>query len=203
MTLLRDLQTIPWKIVAKIYGNNHASLIGLFTHWWVSASPQIRWALESGPSFGYHDKGLGGGMCDALLCEEDQALGVLEIEGTRGKYTAEKIGSFFGAELEYYRSLSFGILTLYAYSPTGKGRDRAYRPARDEETIQAIVHVSGNHPDKEIAVIAIDKLFNRQKIGVRARSEYYSGEVSKVTGFLYKEGHEVESLIFYEANNAG
>ena len=203
MTLLQDLQTIPWNIAAKIYGNNHASLIGLFTHWWVSASPQTRWALESGPSFGYHNKGMGGGMCDALLCDEDQALGVLEVEGTRGKYTAEKIGSFFGAELEYYRSLSFGILALYAYSPAGKGRDRTYRPARDEETIQAIVRVSSNHPEKVIAVVAIDKSYSRQQIGIRARSEYYAGELSKVTGFLYREGQEVDSLILYGANNAG
>lgn len=202
MTLLHDLQTVQWNIATKIYGNNHASLIGLFTHWWVSVSPQNRWALESGPSFGYHEKGKGGGMCDALLGEGNQAVGVLEVEGTRGKYTAEKMGRFLGAELKDLRSLSFGILVLYAYCPTGRGNERVFRLAQYEETVQAVLHVSSHYPDKPIALVTIDKSYNRQQSGIRAKSEYYAGELSKVAGALYKAGQEVDSLTFYGANIA-
>lgn len=201
--LLQELQTIQWGIAARIYGNNHASLIGLFTSWWIAKSPQTHWALESGPSFGYHQKGLGGGMCDALLCEGHQALGVLEVEGTRGKYTAEKIGSFFGADLEHYRSLAFGILALYAYSPVGRGSARSYRPAQDIETIQAVKQVSSNYPEKLIAVVTLDKVYHRQQTGLRARSDFYAGELSKVTGFLFKNGQEIATRVLYGEMSAG
>ena len=199
MIALQDLRRVPWNIAARIYGNNHASLIGLLTHWWVSASPQTRWALESGPSFGYHARGVGGGMCDALLCENDQALGVLEVEGARGRYAAEKIGNFFGSDLEYYRCLSFGILVLYPYSPVGRGDDRHFpQPGEDAETIEAVTDVSRRHPQKVIAVVTLDKVYNRHQNGVRARNEYYAGELSQVTGFLYREGNETDRLILFD-----
>lgn len=202
MTLLHDLQTIPWNIAAKIYGNNHASLIGLFTLWWVSALPQKRWALESGPSFGYHEKGKGGGMCDALLGENSKAVGVLEVEGTRGPDTAIKIGRYFDAQLDYYKSLSFGILVLYAYSPTSRGPDGIFRPAQGELAQQAILQVSSDQPDKVIAFVTIDKSYNPQKDGVRSKNPYYAGELNKVTGTLYKAGQVIDSLILYEFNSA-
>jgi len=41
---------------------------------------------------------VGGGICDALLCEGRDALGVVEVEGARGVSTARKIGKFFNAE---------------------------------------------------------------------------------------------------------
>jgi hypothetical protein len=203
LALLRSLQGVPWNVAARIFGNNHASLIGLFTHWWVSLSPQTRWVLESGPSYGYHTKGIGGGMCDALLYDGEEALGVLEVEGTRGKYTAEKMGQFFNAEIEYYQSLSFGILVLYAYSPRGKGQERAYPQAQDEETIKQVIHVSSNYPNKAIIVVTMDKSYNRRNTGVRSRNEYYWGELSKVMGVLYEQGREVASLLLYDENNVG
>jgi hypothetical protein len=199
---LQDPQTIPWNISARVFGNNHAFLIGMVTQWWISASPQTRSALESGPSFGHHEKGLGGGMCDALLCENDQPVGVLEVEGTRGKYTAEKFGRFFGADLEYYKQLTFGILILYPTTPFGKGEARGYRSAMDNETQEAIVRVSADHSERVIAVITMTKSYIRQRLGVRARTDYYAGDLSSVKGELYKDGRKVESLTFWEMQNA-
>ena len=203
MISLQNFKKIPWGIAAMIYGNNHAYLVGLLTHWWILTSPQTRWALESGPSFTCHKQNKKGGLfCDALLCDKNQVLGVLEVEGTRGQYAADKIGIFFGAEPEYYKNLSFGILVLYAYNPKGRGVNRGYPSAKNKETTQTIERVSKTYPNKVIVVVTIDKFFSRQKIGsVRARSEYYTGELSKATGFLYKKGRETDSLIFYEANN--
>ena len=197
LTLLMSLKTVPWVVASRTFGNNHATLIGLLVNWWVLASPQTRWALESGPAFGYRGHGVGGGMCDALLCEGAEVCGVLEVEGTRSKYTAEKIGKFFTAEIEHYRSLSFGILVLYAYSPSGKGKERAYQAARDEETIQEVLRISKSFPEKGIIVITLDKLYKRQSTGIRSRNEYYWGELSKVKGFLYERGQETKSLLLY------
>ncbi len=142
-------------------------------------------------------------MCDALLCDGEEISGVLEVEGTRGKYTAEKIGRFFDAEIDYYRSLSFGILALYAYTPVGRGRARAYLSARDEETIREVVRVSSNHPQKAVIVVALDKLYDRQQAGVRTRSEYYCGQLSMVMAYLYEHGQEMASIRLYGENGAG
>ncbi|MCC7362252.1 MAG: hypothetical protein IT317_22410 [Anaerolineales bacterium] len=174
----------------------------MFTHWWVSGSPQTRWALDSGPSFGYRAKGVGGGACDALLCENEQVLGVLEVEGTRQEYTAEKLGNYFKAELDYYRSISFGILALYAYSPTGRGEERTYASVRQEGTVRAILQVAIAHPDKQIVFITVDKEYRHQRTGVRTKALYYAGEISRVTGCLFQNGQEVASALLYGAGRA-
>src|SRR5262245_32998390 len=92
MALLESLTAAPWMVAARTIGNDHATLIGLLVHWWIINQPQTRWVIESGPSFGYHEKGIGGGMCDAIFCEGAEAVGILEVEGIRSVYTAQKIG---------------------------------------------------------------------------------------------------------------
>ena len=42
-----------------------------------------RLAAQGGPSFGYNPRGLGGGICDAILGEGPTSRGVVEVEGTR------------------------------------------------------------------------------------------------------------------------
>jgi hypothetical protein len=140
-------------------------------------------------------------MCDALLCENDQPVGVLEVEGTRGKYTAEKFGRFFGSNLEYYKQLTFGILILYPTTPFGRGDTRGYRSALDNETQEAIVRVSTDHSERVIAVITMTKSYVRQRLGVRARTDYYAGDLSSVEGKLYKDGRQVDSLMLWQMLN--
>ncbi len=198
MNLLNNLSTAQWLVAAKTFGNNHATLIGLMVNWWITAASETHWVLESGPSFGYRPNGEGGGLCDALLCEGNSVLGVLEVEGTRGKYTAEKIGYFFAAELEHYTTLKFAILLLYSYSPTGKGVSRTMQPARNPETFDEVCRVSALYPEKSIVVITIDKIYERPTEGIRKRSEYYFSKPSVITGYLFQQGQEVDSRVLYD-----
>src|SRR2546426_891029 len=114
-SLLDDLAAVRWDVASRTFGSDHATLVGLLVEWWVSGAPKIRWALESGPSFGYVEGGAGRGQCDALLCERDLALGLVEVEGYRRVYTAEKIGKFFGSSDRDLSALAFAILLVYAY----------------------------------------------------------------------------------------
>jgi len=166
--------------------------------WWISLSPGKHWALEGGPSFGYRKRGIGGGgQCDAVLCDEKDALGILEVEGTRPLYTIEKIGKFFAAEYGEFKTLRFSILLLYAYEAVGRGDARKIPPAGTPQVFEATSKLSATYPDKSIIVITLDKIYERQSEGVRARNEYYWGTPSTIKGFLYRNGEQVAPEQFF------
>ncbi len=198
MKLLDSLSCAPWVVASKTYGNSHATLIGLLVNWWITAQPESRWVLEGGPSFSTLPKGIGGGICDGLFGENDNVVGVLEVEGNRNKYTAEKIGKFFAAELDHYAALKFGILLLYSYSAEGKGKDRVLPPARNADAFEELANVSTQYPDKDIVAITLDKVYERQNKGIRSRNEYYFGTPSTIKGYLFKEGQEKEEKLLYQ-----
>jgi hypothetical protein len=167
--LLEALQQAPWGVAARAYGNSHATLIGLLVQWWITADPAARSVVEGGPSFDTRRQGVGGGICDALFCAGDDAVGVLEVEGTRGTTTATKIGSFFPAAYPSLERLQFGILLLYAYEPRGAGINRRFSAAGDAATLTAVAQVSQAYPEKPLLVITLDKTYARQSSGIRAQ----------------------------------
>ncbi len=99
--LLDSLKLAEWSVAGHTFGNSHATLIGLLIQWWIALELKTHYALESGPSFAYHEKGVGGGLCDAIFCEESNkesdAVGILEVEGTRGEYAMQKLEKFFAS----------------------------------------------------------------------------------------------------------
>lgn len=198
--ILQELQKVRWHIAGKTYGNNHATLIGLLVDWWISMSPTTHTALEGGPSNGYSRKGMRG-QCDALLCDNGLPVGVLEVEGSRCFYTARKIGYFFAPRNIELKSLEFGILVLYSYEPVGRGKDRKLLSAEDAESIKEVLSVTKKRPDKYVAVISVDKKYVPQNSGIRAQTEYYFGEPSKIQGRFYYNGRRSEPYTFWE--NAG
>jgi hypothetical protein len=201
--VLDNLRNARWDTVAKTYGSSHATLIGLLVEWWISSNPDNHWALEGGLSFGRRPRGVGGGICDALLCEGREAVAVVEVEGTRGVSTAQKIGKFFNAEYEELETLRFAILLLYAYSPKGRGPNRYMPPATDTETIEEVKKVSASYPDKLIIVVAVDKIYEGPQAGVRQHNKYYMSRLSQVNGSLYEGGEESMSLVLYKNRMSG
>lgn len=190
--LFADLARIPWVVASQTFGNDHATLIGLLVSWWVSGDPSSRWAVEGGPSYGYRKREQGGGgQCDALFCQDQVAVGVLEVEGTRPDYTAAKLGKFFAAEYDDLRSLEFAVLLLYAYQPTGLRENRHLPPALDAKTTKQVQAVSTRYPAKAIILITLEKLYERQASGIRARSEYYWGRPTDIGASLWVAGQRV------------
>lgn len=187
--LLDDLARVRWDIALRTFGNSHATLIGLLVEWWIADAPTERWALESGPAFGYRPREVGGGgQCDAILGVGEASRGVVEVEGSRHAYTIEKIGKFFAAEHPDLASLDFGIFLAYAYGPVGKGPARTIPPLPAEGFLAAARAVTAQHPGKQVVVLTLDKAWEPQKVGPRARSEYYGGRPTRVRGWLVTGG---------------
>lgn len=186
--LLSALKGLRWSTAFRTYGNAHATLIGLLVDWWVDAAPAERWALEGGPSFAHLQRGIGGGLCDAILGQADRAKGVVEVEGTRHPYTIDKLGSFFGSALEDLKGLEFAIFLAYAYTPQGRGEGRVFPPPPFEEFTERGLAITRAYPARQIAILSLEKTFERQRRGPRARNEYYMGTPSRIRGALIQDG---------------
>ena len=128
--LLNGLKNVRWNIAAKTFGNNHATLIGLLVQWWIDSCPEMPQVLEAGPSHGHFKNGVGGGMCDAVFCDNSNAVGILEVEGTRYPHTFEKIGKFFNNP-SAYPDLRFAVVVLYPTGPKGRGGERTMPKLED------------------------------------------------------------------------
>jgi hypothetical protein len=189
--LLDSLKDTKWNIAANIYGNNHATLIGLLVNWWISLAPETHQAMESGPSYGHFKRGVGGGMCDAVFCENFNAIGILEVEGTRGAFTIKKIGEFLASPCEDLKTLMFAVAVLYPVTPKGRGPKRGMPSSLDAATLAAVTKVSRKHSDKPIIVVTLDKGYERQVEGIRNRNDYYKSKLRSVKGSVYEGGKEV------------
>jgi hypothetical protein len=201
--LIKRLSSARWHVAMKTYGNDHSTLIGLIVDWWISECPEKNWALEGGPGNGYREAG-SRGQCDALLCRENRPIGVLEVEGSRKKETAIKLGTFFSdyaAERNNeLKSLEFGLLLLYSYEPWGKGDKRAFDVASPEEALEEVRKVSIKYHDKAFIVVSVDKIFSRISEGIRTINDYYKGTPSEITGSCYLGGNLILKETFFRIN---
>ena len=192
--LLTSLERARWGVALRTFGSSHATLIGLLVDWWVSGAPRSRWALEGGPSFGYRSRGVrGGGQCDAILGEGQSSKGIVEVEGSRYEDTLLKIGKFFGAEHSDLATLEFGVFLAYATGPQGRGPMRTIHPLPLDTYIAIGKRITKEHPGKQLAILVLDKEYERQGRGSRARSEYYAGRPDRISGSLIQDGEQVAS----------
>ena len=196
--ILQSLQKVRWHVAKKTFGSDHATLIGLLVDWWISECQETNWALESGPSNGYSAVGTRG-QCDALLCQENAPVGVLEVEGSRKEETAKKIGTFFAAENKVFETLQFGILVFYSYEPSGKGDMRKFDEACPPEASDVVRKVSRKYPQKPIVVISVEKTFSRISEGIRSTTEYYKGTPSVIAAECFTGGDVISKKEYYRA----
>ena len=188
--ILYSLKIARWDTALRTYGNDHSTLIGLLVDWWIAGDPERRWALESGPTNGYTEKGVRG-QCDALFCFDRDPLGVLEVEGYRHQMTARKIGTFFDGLYKEIQPIRFGVFLLYSYRVFQSDPEQTFSKAFEE-----VRHITKCHPTKPIVIISLHKTYKQIREGIRSRTEYYKKEPSKIEGFLYQNGGEVERITF-------
>jgi len=182
------LGSVNWRVAANTYGSFHATIIGLFCQWWVSLDPKHHCVIESGPAFGHGTREHRCGSCDALFCQDSNSVGILEVEASRVQLTIEKIGNFFGSQLDHLNTLKFAILALYPYGPTGRGDRRVVPSVPDEQAQNAVIELSRRYQGKTIIVVALNKVFDREVEGIRNRNDYYRCRLSNVRAFLYRNG---------------
>ena len=197
MISLEMMKEIDWEVAMKTFGNNHSTLIGLIVSWWIMGDPDTRTALDSGPSFGHRGRNEGGGgACDAVLLQDHVAKGIVEVEGSRYERTIEKIGKYFEAEYDHLKTLEFGILLAYSIGPEGRGDERRIKSPPKHEILSRVKEVTSRYHDKAIAVVILDKEFERITEGLRSKSEYYCCTPQKIDGYLVKEGKIVDECTF-------
>lgn len=194
--LLKSLEDVQWEIALRTFGNPHKTLVGLLVQWWIAGDSRNRSALDSGPAFGYRPRNEGGGTCDAILVERDNAKGIVEVEGSKYESTIKKMGNYFKAECQEYKSLDFGIFLAYPIAPEGRGKNRKIKPLPLSQFFECAKDVTERYPDKELAIILLEKEYERVNSGIRFRSEYYWCSPSKVWGVLIRNGKEVDRRTF-------
>jgi len=198
-TSLRFLKTfhrVRWETAGRTYGNDHSTLIGLLVDWWINLSPE-NFALESGPGVGGGEKGKGRGNCDAMFLEKGSPVGLLEVEGpnpSKWEWCAEKVGFFF----KEFKSLQFAILLIYSYEPKGRGGNRKVKQISFEDILsRPEVEKILEQLDKGIIVIILNKKFERNLSGIRARNDYYKCTPKAIEGALVVHGKKVGSENFW------
>ncbi|HEV8366782.1 MAG TPA: hypothetical protein VGQ39_02430 [Pyrinomonadaceae bacterium] len=191
--LLKSLDRVAWNTAIRTFGNCHSTLIGLIVNWWITTDPINHWALDGAPTCGNRR------VCDAIFCANNNAVGILEVEGVgeRKITTVEKLGSYFVSEFDDLKTLEFAVLLLYAYHLTRDGYKTFMPPAYDPDVFAALTVVSRAHSDKPIIAITLDKTYESNVQGIRKRANWYFSRPSKVTGYLYEAGRESASRVFY------
>ena len=191
-------------MLLQTYGNFHATLIGLFVKWWVTMS-QEHSAMDSGPTYKYHKKGEGSIHCDALLFDDGNPVGVLEVEGIHPEQALDRICRFLDTEDGYWGPLQFGILVVYAYGPTGRGINRQIPDIKSEELEKLVerktkpiylVCVNKHYPGKESRNRDTHARFHSNS------SEYYHGQIEKITvAQLTPKTSKTDPLLLLGVNN--
>lgn len=187
-SLLTSLRRARWQAAFRTYGNDHATLLGLLVDWWISAAPRARWALDEGPSFGYHARGVGSERCDVVLGEGATSRGLIEVEGRRYVSTIDKFGKFFSSAYVEFQTLEFGIFLAYAYQAVGSAGQRHLPSLPFETFVERARAVTVAHPGKQLVILTLDKTYERVSEGPRKRNEYYWGRPSATRGALVEAG---------------
>jgi hypothetical protein len=196
------LREVRWRTFAQVYGNSHATLIGLIVDGWLSSqtepgdNPRARWALEGGHAYGPSpNPGKRGGMCDALLGEGASVRGIVEVEGSRFIETIEKIGKFFSSPLPHLQGLEFGVFLAYPTHAVGRIPNRTGAPLDLEEyldhartvTREAESAASGNRRFA-IAVLTLEKGWEKAPTPASRYSHYYGTRCTRLTAALVSGG---------------
>lgn len=187
--LLTGLRKVRWDVAFKTFGSNHSTLIGLLVEWWiVHGYGRNRYALESGCTFKSHKQGKGSKRCDAVLVEGDNAQGIVEVEGSYHKKTLRKMEKFFQAGSEW-KSLKFGIFLAYPTYASGQKEKRNFCFEYPEKKLFEIGQkISAKSPNKSLAVLILEKRYERIKSGLRSRIDYYKGKPVRIYGKLFLNG---------------
>jgi hypothetical protein len=191
--IFQSLSSARWRTAGRTFGSSHSTLIGLFVDWWINCDPDRNTALDGPPSHGSGNAGQG----DAVLCASDIPAGVLEVEGTQPLDKVRSIGNYFSTPRDELRSIWFGILLLYSYAPTGRGKDRHYPSAEIPTVVEAAKQVTREQSTKSIIIVTLDKQFSRIPCGVRSLSDYYSGTTNKIAGVLLQDGTETDRRVYF------
>jgi hypothetical protein len=200
-------QQARWNTAFHTFGSNHNTLIGLMVDWWVNSKAQ-REAIEGAPWFALKSQG-GDGACDAILFEQGVCKGILEVEGgyvekgakeeplKKYLYAMDRLEKYFLPNDPDWKDLEFGIFLAY---PTSGNYMRSSLPAHTFAEKGATI--TKNHPGMQLILLTMDKRWDPQTKGVRARKndshDFYKGTPFRVSGVRIQDGEVKERQMLVE-----
>lgn len=186
--VLESLRHARWDVLARTYGNSHATMVGLVVEWWTASGPRGRTVLEGAP--GFQVKG-GRKQVDALLCEDDEAVGVVEVEGTDPATTVRKMVEVLSGGHSDLQGVAFALVVLYTTGARGSGSDRSWPCPASQEWLEECRQLSDNARGVPVIVVTLHKDYERNPAGIRGRNtEYYWGQLSRVESRLFMRGRQ-------------
>ena len=200
--MVKDLvQAIKWKRATQIFGNSHASLIGLVSEAWVRRGRpgEERFVLDAPPAV----NGLRGKRPDVLFGERKNCVGIAEVEGQHPVDAINKFRTYFRS----YGQNIFGLCVIYPYFLRGCTGEKEWRFAKGagrNEGIDDIHHqaesLSRHHPKNPFMLVLVEKKYHPDYwlTTEQDKSEWYRGRVSGVTGYSYLAGQRTECLTLLE-----
>lgn len=192
-SLLEDLAKVPWAALSKVYGNAHASMIGLITRWWIDLDQSAHWILDGAPAYQGNK-----GKADALFGDESGPVGVLEVEGNDYQAKAVTIRRYFESTRPELKGIWFGLLVLYSYDVTGAGAKRHFVSAEDTATLRLAADITKVCQGTELVVVTIGKLYHHEVGGIRATIDYFSGSADKVQAISFVSGKVKGQATYFE-----
>lgn len=200
-------QQARWSTAFHTFGSNHNTLIGLMIDWWIN-SKALREAVEEAPWFALKAQG-GDGACDAILLEQGVCKGILEVEGgyvekgakqeplKKYLYAMDRLEKYFLPNDPDWKDLEFGIFLAY---PTSGNHMRSFLPVNT--FTEKGVTITKSHPGMQLILLVLDKKWDPQTKGVRARKndshDFYKGTPFRVSGVRIQDGEVKERRILVE-----
>lgn len=180
-SIFASLGNAKWITAGRTYGNCHKTLIGIMVDWWIGCDA-THYVLDGCPSCSCGDQS-GHKYGDALYCDSNGPVGILEVEGNSQIEAAQKLERFFGSLAEdLTEKIQFAVLLFYSTKPKNMAKPIGV------EVEAAVRQVSSNHPGKDLIVICLEKTRELVLPGIRMRSDYFAGAVSSIHGSNYRGG---------------
>ncbi len=200
--LLQSLKDVDWQVAARVYGNDHSTLIGLIVRWWVSQCPERRWAMDGGATCRPQPKARPW-HCDALLGEDNAPVGILEVEGAGPEHALERVKLFLNPrqpeDKRLLGPLRFAILVVYPTGPKGHKEQKHFPSAFGGKLDEKLRRLSKQLRGRQVVVVAIEKGYEHELTDVRGRTEYHRGSANHVSGRLYQGGRVVGPIRYWPA----
>jgi hypothetical protein len=165
----------------------------LVSQWWIDIDAARHSVLDGAPSYGSKNAG----WADLLLCDLEQPVCVVEVEGTQALKKVSCIASYFQSHRTELASLELGLLLLYAYEAKGAGASRKYPSPECPDIVASIKDVTARSRQAFFLVLA-EKQYERLADGIRSTSGYYQGAVNRVTAICFEKGEETLRRTLWE-----
>lgn len=198
LELLTSLRQADWQTVQNTIGNSHSTLIGVLVSWYVHTYPASRLAIEGAPGFAAVDGERK--HSDALLLEDDTAVGILEVEGNNNENAIDRIRTHFASNDILLGNLWFAVLVAYPGEPIGEGDQRHFPDPLLGDHQARYQALSAQYRDKCFIAISLKKQFERNLQGPRTiNTDYYSGRVDSGLAMLFRNDVRVGPIQLFGA----